>query len=365
MIYGERVKQAREFSGWSQTELAQRVGITQPAIAYIESGRTTPSDSVLEAIAFQTGFPVAFFRQPPAAQLSLGSLLFRSRTQVTASARTMAYRRAEMAYELAAHLLRRVKPLPLRIPSLNEEPPATAADITRAQMGLPPDSPVPNLINALERAGVVVLMLDVPIEGIDAFSTWVGPEHRPVIFLVPNKSTDRLRWSVAHELAHLVLHRTFSGNTKTVEDEAHEFAAQFLLPEDAMRQELIPPVTLTSVAGLKPRWRVSMQALIRRAKVLGIITNNQYRYLFQQLSAKGWRTCEPIDLPPERPRGLRQLAELVYGTPLNYRKIANDARLPVRFVEDIIQANSGSTLPNNSGHQLGSARVISLRSQHK
>jgi len=77
----------------------------------------------------------------------------------------------------------------------------------------------------------------------------------------------------------------------------------------------VPPVTLATVAKLKPRWRVSIQALIRRARDLAIISDRQYHYLFQQLSARGWRKREPaqFDVAAEKPRAFRKMAEVLYG----------------------------------------------------
>src|ERR1700693_1826607 len=87
------------------------------------------------------------------------------------------------------------------------------------------------------------------------------------------------------------------------EKRAYTFAAELLMPEAAMRREITGPITLSSLAVLKPRWRVSIQALIRRAYDLHLIGDRQYRYLFEQLSAKGWRSKEPsnLDIPIEKP----------------------------------------------------------------
>jgi Zn-dependent peptidase ImmA (M78 family) len=107
-----------------------------------------------------------------------------------------------------------------------------------------------------------------------------------------------------------------------LEKEAFAFGAERLMPEAAMRQELLPPVTLTTVSQLKPRWLVSMQALIRRGHDLRIVTERQYHYLFQKLSAAGWRREEPNSISVERPMLIRKMAEVAYGAPLDYRSLA-------------------------------------------
>ncbi|ONI85807.1 transcriptional regulator [Actinosynnema sp. ALI-1.44] len=48
---GAAVRALREQRGWSQTELAERAGMTQSAMARFEAGGTVPTLPVLERIA--------------------------------------------------------------------------------------------------------------------------------------------------------------------------------------------------------------------------------------------------------------------------------------------------------------------------
>jgi Zn-dependent peptidase ImmA (M78 family) len=140
---------------------------------------------------------------------------------------------------------------------------------------------------------------------------------------------------------------------------ANEFAAELLMPETSMRGEIVQPVTLSRIAELKPRWKVAIQALVRRSFDLGIITERQYRYLFEQIGSKGWRTHEPGHVEPEKPRALRQMVESLYGQPIiDYQRLASDVRLRVDLVRDIIAAYAGP--PNKLGPS-GRDNVISIR----
>ena len=89
-----------------------------------------------------------------------------------------------------------------------------------------------------------------------------------MIVVAETAAGDRRRFSVAHELGHLVLHQFPQGAPRVLEQQADAFAEAFLLPEAAMREALVPPITLTTLADLKTRWGVSLQALIRRALTL-------------------------------------------------------------------------------------------------
>lgn len=341
MINGNRIRQIRELLGWTQTEIARRLGVEQSTIARIEKGDLKPSVSLLEAIALQTGFPPAFFQQADGPDFPMGSLLFRAHAVTTVRDRSEAYRFAQTIYEMADKLAARIKPIPLHLPQLSE-PPDVAAHITRSMLGLSPDTPIPNLLSIIEKAGVLILAIPVDLEDRDGFSLWAGfdPGRRPVIFVSAGRPGDRVRYTISHEAGHLVLHPTIKGQIADAEKEADQFAAELLMPEIAMRRELVPPVTLTTMMRLKARWRVSIQALVRRAFDLEIITKRQYTYLFEQISARGWRKSEPVEIPIERPRALKKMAELLYGIPINYEKLAADLKLSTTFVKSVLEVHA-------------------------
>jgi transcriptional regulator with XRE-family HTH domain len=104
MITPARLQQARELRGWTQTALAQQVGVHQSAIAQLETGRIQPSPEVLDAISRATGFPSAFFTRPSGPTLPLGSLRFRARAAMTARQRQQACWYAHTCYELMASM---------------------------------------------------------------------------------------------------------------------------------------------------------------------------------------------------------------------------------------------------------------------
>jgi len=109
------------------------------------------------------------------------------------------------------------------------------------------------------------------------------------------------------------------------------------MPKEEIYRDLLPPLTLTKIARLKPKWGVSMQALIVRAKSLDLISQRQYRYLFQQLTARGWRDAEPsnLDVSIEKPRLIAKMAEVAYG-PSAATKIAAAMHLSPATVQDIL-----------------------------
>lgn len=338
IFWGPRIRQVRELRGWTQAELARRLCISQPAVAQIESGQLRASAELVNALTLQTGFTAQFFAREPNG-VPLGSLLFRGRTRISAAERRAAHRLGEVAFELASSLREQLVQPEVRLPRLADldfpDPPRAAA-VARSTLGLDPEAPVPNLVRALERAGVLVLSVPVAGGRHDAYSFWGGDRlDVPVVVLFRGVPADRQRFSVAHELGHLVLHRS---PTPNVEREAHTFASHLLLPDEAVRREFPRPLTLTDVARLKPRWGASMQAIVMAAERGGVIDARQKRQLFQQISRRGWRKLEPSAavVSPEPPRGLKRMAELLYGKPPDTRRLASDHGLPQRLVDGLI-----------------------------
>jgi Zn-dependent peptidase ImmA (M78 family) len=344
MIYGARVRQARELRGLTQSDLAEKVKRDQSLIAHVENGLKEPSDELLGLIALKLDLPVSFFSKPQEVQLPGGSLLWRAHASITRKEATEALRHAEIVFSLGVNLIRKVNPLAVQLTPRSERP-AEAATLTRIALRIAPLTPIPRLIRTLEKAGVWVLPIP-KLEGRDAFSIWteINGIDIPVMAVSVGQPGDRLRYSIAHELGHLVLHKTLPMKSMSdIEDEANGFAAEFLLPAHAITDELKAPVTLTSIARLKPKWGVSMQAIIRRAYDLNIISERQYRYLFQQLSAKGWRIAEPLNLKVqvEKPRLIAKLAEVAYPASTRVSKLAADSHLLEEEIRKILQDFAG------------------------
>ena len=156
-----------------------------------------------------------------------------------------------------------------------------------------PSGPVGNMTLLLERAGVIVGFSDLRGAAVSGV-TFSVPGRPPLILINVNHPADRIRFTLAHELGHLVMH---DSPTVDMEDQANEFASAFLLPphelEDALGGRR---VTVALLATLKREWRVSMQGILTTAQKRGYIRANQSRYLWQQISSRGWRMKEPVNL---------------------------------------------------------------------
>jgi Zn-dependent peptidase ImmA (M78 family) len=178
-----------------------------------------------------------------------------------------------------------------------------------------------------ENHGVVVVFSPAQSAAVDAYSFDDG--YRPTIVLNPAKEDYyRQRFDVAHEIGHLVMHVDAEPGSRTVETQAHRFAAELLLPEADLRDALPSKADWRTLAALKEMYGVSLQALLYRSRSLGIMSDVTYRNAITYLSSKGWRRREPGEMPAlEQPSLYPRAVEILSSVGMNEITLAKEARV--------------------------------------
>lgn len=305
-----RIRLARELKEWSQLELARRLEVTAAAVGQFESGATSPSKAVLDRLCVTLEVPPDFLALP---LVETHEGFFRSLRRTSVSQRRRARAIAHIAHDIACSSAAAAYFPPAAIPRI----PAATLDADRVELeeiarevrrtwGLPP-GPVPNAVELLEEHGVVVIRLPFDTANVDAFSL-PFPDH-PVIVLGADKDDRaRSRFDAAHELGHLVAHGEQVWGVKEVEQQAHAFAAAFLMPAEDIYDDLPTRPDWPTLFDLKRTWQVSLAALLMRAKTLGRMSESTYLTAIKAASARGWRRVEPVPLGrPEQPGQLQAL----------------------------------------------------------
>lgn len=329
---GERIRSIRTLLDISQKELADATQVSQSLISQVENGAKEATDELLASVADATATPKSFFYVAPP-DVPMGTLRFRKR----ASARTAETKKFKSlfdeAYRLVTDLLQDVSYPKPDLPVLDWEP--SLDDIEKLAMSarealqLPEDSPVRHVTRACERVGisVVPLALHAGISeeenpaGHFGISCWVGKDEPAVIGYLYGMPGDRQRFTIAHEIGHLVLHSR-RRVVRDPENEANHFASALLIPQDRAEEMFSSEVTLSDLQRMKAHWGISIQALIMRGSQLGLIDEQRKVSLFKQMSARGWRKSEPVTVHPEDPILTWTLLARKFGSPVSYHKIA-------------------------------------------
>ncbi|MFE4661044.1 helix-turn-helix domain-containing protein [Streptomyces hydrogenans] len=322
---GERLRTLRDLLGLTGTALAGIAGVSPSWISQVETGAREPSTDGLQKIAGATDTPMGFFYVQPSTA-PLDSLRFRK----MASASRTVTRRVSAFYQEGFRVTEEVitraeyptPPLPYATEEhLSEDDIEEFAAVTRQALRLAADKPIPHLTRALERSGVAVAPIVLPDPSGEAgnptnkhfgVSYWAGISETALISYFPGSAGDRDRFTLAHELGHLVLH-TFRPRAADPESEANRFAAALLVPLERAKEELTDRLTLEGFARRKATWGVSIQALILRGAAVGNINDARKRSLYVQLSQRGWRKEEPVEVGQENPLLLWSLLKKQYG----------------------------------------------------
>lgn len=308
-----RLRLARELRELSQAQLAKLSGISAAAVSQFESGATRPSEQVLESLSAQLRAPSEFFRRPI---VETHEGFFRSLRRTSVADRRRARAFAQVVHDLAEAIpdfFPAVDLPPFPVAELNDlDAAAQAARAVRAAWKLP-SGPVGDVVNTLEAHGIVVIRLPFDSADVDAFS--LPFDDRPVVVLGSDKDDRaRSRFDAAHELGHLVMHGHQVWGVKEVEQQAHAFAAEFLMPADEIRDHLPTRADWAKLFDLKKKWQVSLAALLMRAKTLDRMSQPNYLTAVKAASARGWRRVEPVPLgQPETPKRTTQLLESEAG----------------------------------------------------
>lgn len=355
---GERLAQAREARGLTAVTLAEMIGVQSTSVSNYERGRQSPSPDVMERIAQVLNQPIVFFLRPMP-QEQTEDIWWRAMSSATKSARGRAQARHSWLREIIAYLSEYVDFPAVNIPvfTLPDDVQKITSDVIEDiasecrrfwKLG---NGPVADIVLLMENNGVIVSRGELEAESLDAYSQRPNDSEHPIVFLGSDKaSAARSRHDASHELGHLILHRHLDGKAirnpvlfKLIEQQAHRFAAAFNLPAQGFASQLWTP-TLDAFVALKPHWKIAISAMVMRCEQLGIMSEEQSRRAWINMSRRGWRRQEPLDdrLVPEQPRLLRRSFELLVNEGIKTREqILTDLAMNAADIESLACLESG------------------------
>jgi Zn-dependent peptidase ImmA (M78 family)/DNA-binding XRE family transcriptional regulator len=301
---------ARQSRGLTQSELANLMKVGQGTVSKIEAGLVQPTIDELEMLGKALGYPAHFFaQQRRVVGAGISELYHRKHEVVGARTLNRVHAYASIRIMNIEDLLRSCEyksQLPIFPIDDYEANPEKIARTIRAFLQLP-SGPIVNMTRVIEDFGGIILKMDMGTRHISGFSRRAN-NLPPIFFLNQDLLPDRWRWTLAHELGHMVMHTEPSD--KEMENEADRFAGEFLAPAHELKPQLWE-LSIPKLAGLKRYWKISIQALLMRAKQLGIIEDWKQRQMFMKLSKAGFRLREPeeLDPPAEPPQRIKEIID--------------------------------------------------------
>lgn len=301
-MLGNRIKRARKAIGLSLRDLASQVALSHAAIKKYEDNEVTPSSDILIKLSKALHVKVEYFFRPEC--FTLENLQYRKHADMPE--KQLEILRAKMLNQIERRVeLESLFPSPpIQKFSLGERKITTyeciekvATEVrTQWNLGL---EPLPNLIDIFEEHGIKVFEIDNrQYSGFDGLSANV--KDIPIIVIGTQWAGDRQRFTLAHELAHLVLNG-FCLSSLDEEKCCNRFAGAFLLPKEALvtilgeHRNYIEPRELSL---LKQEFGISMLGILHRAKDIRIISNSLFIELRKEFNERGWSKNEPGEQYP-------------------------------------------------------------------
>jgi Zn-dependent peptidase ImmA (M78 family)/DNA-binding XRE family transcriptional regulator len=312
MEIGSRLRIARKQKGLSVRKLGEIVGVSGVAVSKYERDLDMPSSGVLMRLCQALDLSLERLFRTTAVVLSEPA--YRKRSDLTvkeckiimAAVQEKAERYGE-AEELAPRHEKSKLPA-LEIGDTNDV--EAAANKLRSDWHLGHDA-IPSMVALLEDHDIQVVEMTVS-DHFDACA--LESDGRPFIVVRTGAPADRVRFSLAHELAHLVL-RHPSG--KVSERLANRFAGAFLVPADTTVRELgvhRDHLSRVELGLLKTQYGLSMAGWIYRAADLKIISATENLRWQKLRNLEGWRTKEPsCGLSPEEPHRMERMVMRAYA----------------------------------------------------
>jgi Zn-dependent peptidase ImmA (M78 family)/DNA-binding XRE family transcriptional regulator len=337
-LFSERFKSARILNGFSLQDLADALDnkISRQALHKYEKGEVIPDSNMISHLSKVLHVqPDFFFRD---IKIELGELEFRKLTGLPVKEQNKIvectkdvlsrYLELEEIIGIESNFENPLKETPV-ISSFEDIEKAASKVRESWCLGL---DPIYNTIELLEDNHIKVVSVNSE-DSFDGMQTWLN-QIIPVIVINRNnlKSADRIRFTVLHELGHLLLPLENLPD-KMKEKYCNQFAAAMLIPGSAVQKELgitRKKLFIQELGELKKQYGISIQALMYRCKDLNIISESHLNQLVSIITHNQWKIIEPVQYT-----GLEESNRF---TQLLFRALA----------EELISMNKAAVLNNQS-----------------
>lgn len=322
---GKRLKAARVLRGMSATDLAEKCGVNRQTISMYENEKLqNPEYQTIQKFSAVLEFPVKFFLEELKAASEDNTVYFRSLLTTNKKYRIEQEEKIEFITATYNMLSEYLNFSSLNLPKIEiGTSPRDAAAALREHWKLG-DNPIEDIVYLVEKNGMIVVDFESSTDDVDAFSKKIKADNCETYLIGYSKnksSAARIHFDIAHELGHILMHSSKEDlesiekeEFKEIEKQAHEFAGAFLLPENAFLEDIKAYATnISYYVELKKRWKTSVAAMIRRAKELNAISDDEYSRMMRKMQKLGIRKVEPLDneLMTAKPSLLKQAINLL------------------------------------------------------
>lgn len=280
--FSKRLKSARTLAALSQDQLVEKMGnmVSKNAISKYEKGQMMPDSAILLALSNALKVKSDYFFRPFTVEIEKVEFRKKQRLSVkdvnaikqTVTDFVERYIEVEQFLNIESAFVNPIKALV--VASIKDIDKAAIRVRSEWKIGL---NALPNVIDLLEDNEIKVIEVDAPDE-FDGFSGWADSKI-PVIVINKNYNAERKRLTTLHELGHLLLNLPDDISNKEKEKFCFQFAGAMLIPEPTFKSEIgdiRSHFSIPELIAVKETYGISIQAVMARAKDLGVINESQF-----------------------------------------------------------------------------------------
>ncbi len=285
-IFPVNLVRARQNSGLTQEELAKSTGLTKQAISLYEKGLRLPDSHNLLKLAVSLTVTPDYFYEEHNVKLAMNEVSYRKGGLINERQRGVVegmaadalkgYLDLEIIANESVAFTNPLEDLYVRDESDAEK----AAKVLRKKWKLG-EGPISNISGLLERKGIRVLKIDFRFHfRHEGLSGWADDRRIPVIVLNDRQqNVPRVRFTILHELGHLLLMIPREVDLDTVERLCDTFAGAVLMPAEVLAQEFgrnRTAISMSELRRIKALYGMSIKAIMVRARMINLITYDSY-----------------------------------------------------------------------------------------
>lgn len=287
-IISQQVKSARALKGFSQQELADKIGVSKQMISKYEKGESIPVSANFLKLSKALNVKMDYFFK--SSKIELGVLNFRKKSNFSNKKKES----LEQLIKIKLENYLEIEDLLQIDYSFNNliknEKVESIDDIEKVVLQLRNEweiglDPLHNIIQLLEDKEIKVVELYDVDDTFDGLATFVNDKF-PVVVVNGNFPVERKRFTLLHELGHLLLNLP-ECNIKEEESFCNKFAAEFLFPINSVVKEFgvkRDSISLNELIEVQKKYGISIQAIIYRLVDAGVYTENQKVNFYKKIN---------------------------------------------------------------------------------
>ena len=287
-IIGQRIKNSRIHKGLSLQEVAEKIGVSKQMINKYEQGKSVPNSEKL--IAFSKLFNQKvdyFFRKP---EVAIGEINFRKRSKF--GAKRVSSLKEEIRIQIENYLYIEnicevpndfLNPLQNSVVD-SERAIKDAVTLLRAQWNIGQDV-IHNIIDLLEDNHIKVIEVDDDSGNFDGLATVIDNKYH-IIVVAKAMSIERKRFTLLHELAHLLLPIS-NLELKQQERYCNVFASEMLLSERNVLVEFGSQrsrIAFEELKNIQEKYGISISAIVYKLGETNIMSHERVKKFYQRLN---------------------------------------------------------------------------------